>query len=165
MRKVLMAAMALAMAYGAKKAGDDTSNPLYATTPVVVSPNTTGKPAPPAGFVHPGVLVNKAQLDEIKRRVAAGIEPQKTAFEALKANPLGALDYTPHPRETVECGSNSRPDLGCKAEQADSEASYAQALLWYITGNKIYAENAVKILNAWSGTLTGGHTNNNGQVQ
>jgi hypothetical protein len=153
------------LASGAKQPGDDTSNPAYATTPIVIAPNTTGKPAPSAGFVHPGVLVNKAQLDEIKRRVAAGVEPQKAAFEALKASPLGALDYTPHPRETVECGSNSRPDLGCKAEQADSEASYGQALLWYITGNKAYAENAVKILNAWSSTLKGGHTNNNGQVQ
>ena len=151
--------------WSAKKPTDDTSNPAYATTPVVTTPNTTGKPAKPAGFVHPGVLVNRAQLDEIKRRVAAGIEPQKSAFEKLKADKLGALDYTPHPRETVECGSNSNPDLGCKAEQADSEASYAQALLWYITGNKTYAENAVKIMNAWSGTLTGGHTNNNGPVQ
>jgi hypothetical protein len=155
----------LCLLIAAKKPGDDTSNPAYANTPVVIAPNTTGKPAPPAGFVHPGVLVNKAQLEEIKRRVAKGIEPQKSAFEALKASPWGAIEYTPHPRETVECGSNSRPDLGCKAEQADSEAAYGQALLWYITGNKTYAENAVKILNAWSSTLTGGHTNNNGQVQ
>jgi hypothetical protein len=65
----------------------------------------------------------------------------------------------------VECGSNSNPDFGCKAEQADSEAAYGQALMWYITGNRSYAENAVKILNAWASTLTGGHTNNNGQVQ
>lgn len=168
MRKSLLLLLTVSLPvaiWSAKKPTDDTSNPAYATTPVVVIPNTTGKPAPPAGFVHPGVLVNRAQLDEIKRRVAAGIEPQKTAFEALKASKLGALDYTPHPRETVECGSNSNPDLGCKAEQADSEASYAQALLWYITGNKTYAENAVKILNAWSDTLKGGHTNNNGQVQ
>lgn len=165
LRTLLVGIAFLSMAFAAKKPGDDTSNPAYKDTPVVIAPNTSGKPASPAGFIHPGVLVNRAQLDEIKRRVAAGIEPQKSAFAALKSSPLGALDYTPHPRETVECGSNSRPDFGCKAEQADSEAAYAQALLWYITGNKVYAENAVKILNAWSGTLTGGHTNNNGQVQ
>jgi hypothetical protein len=168
MRKSILLAVSISIPlaiWSAKKPTDDTSNPAYATTPVSVTPNTTGKPAPAAGFVHPGVLVNRAQLDEIKRRVAAGIEPQKSAFEKLKADKLGALDYTPHPRETVECGSNSNPDLGCKAEQADSEASYAQALLWYITGNKTYAENAIKILNGWSSTLKGGHTNNNGPVQ
>jgi hypothetical protein len=161
---VLLAASLPFLAFSAKKPGDDTSNPLYKEVNVVMTPNT-GKPNPPAGFIHPGVLVNRAQLDEIKRRVAAGIEPQKSAFEALKASKWGALDYTPYPRKTVECGSNSNPDYGCKDEQNDSEAAYGQALLWYITGNKAYAENAIKILDAWSGTLTGGHTNNNGQVQ
>src|SRR5258706_1104446 len=153
------------VAFSANKATDDTSNPAYATTSVVTTADTSGKPAKPAGFVHPGVLLNRDQLNEIIRRVVSGIEPQKSAFEALKASKLGALDYTPHPRETVECGSNSRPDLGCKDEQADSEAAYAQALLWAITGNKAYAANAIKIMNAWSTTLTGGHTNNNGPVQ
>ena len=141
----IVAAAALPfLAFSAKKPTDDTSNPAYKETQVVMVPNTTGKPAKPAGFVHPGVMVNRAQLDEIKRRVAAGVEPQKSAFEALKASKWGALDYTPHPRATVECGSNSNPDLGCKDEQADSEAAYGQALLWYITGNKAYAENSIR---------------------
>jgi hypothetical protein len=148
-----------------KKPGTDTSNPAYAAVTIALAPDPVGKPAKPAGFVHPGVLVNREQLDEIKNRVAAGIEPQKTAFEALRASQLAALDYSPTPRDTVECGSNSRPDFGCKNEQADSEAAYAQALMWYITGNKAYAANAIKIMNAWSATLTGGHTNNNGPVQ
>src|SRR5213075_2033295 len=126
-----------------------TSNPLYAKTPVETTADPSGKPAKAAGFVHPGVMVNRAQLAEIKRRVAAGVEPQKSAFEALKTSKWGALDYTPHPRETVECGSNSNPDLGCKAEQADSEAAYGQSLLWYITGDETYARNAVAILDAW----------------
>jgi hypothetical protein len=125
----------------------------------VVAATTSGP------FVHPGIIVNRQQLDEIKRRVKAGIEPQKSAFAKLQADPLGALDYTPHPVPVVECGPFSKPDIGCKAEQGDSEAAYAQALLWYVTGNKTYAENAVKIMNAWASTLTGGHTNANGPVQ
>jgi Alginate lyase len=161
----LLSAAVLSVAFSAKKATDDTTNPAYKDAPVSTTANPSGKPAPPAGFVHPGVLVNRAQLDEIKKRVAAGTEPQKSAFEALKTNTLGALDYTPHPRDTVECGSYSKPDFGCKNEQTDSEAAYTQALLWYITGNKTYAGNAVKIMNAWSETLKGGHTNANGQVQ
>jgi hypothetical protein len=150
---------------GGKKSTEDTANPAYANPPVSTAADLSGKPAPPAGFVHPGVLVNRAQLNEIKKRIAAGTEPQKTAFAALKADKRGALDYTPHPRATVECGSYSNPDLGCKDEQSDSEAAYAQALLWYLTGNAAYAQNAVKIMNAWSETLTGGHTNSNGPVQ
>jgi len=150
---------------GGKKSNADTSNPAYKDAPVSTAADLSGKPAPGAGFVHPGVLVNKAQLDEIKKRVAKGTEPQKSAFEALKTSPLGALDYTPNPRATVECGSYSNPDIGCKDEQADSEAAYSQALLWYITGNAVYARNAVKIMDAWADTMTGGHTNVNAEVQ
>ncbi len=80
---ILTAAMAT-LAFSAKKSTDDTSNPLYKVSPVSTVADPSGKPAPPAGFVHPGILVNRAQLDEIKKRVAAGKDPQKTAFEALK---------------------------------------------------------------------------------
>jgi hypothetical protein len=65
----------------------------------------------------------------------------------------------------VACGPRSNPDLGCKDEQADSAAAYAQALLWAITGRPIYAENAIRIMNAWAHTLTGGHPYANGPVQ
>jgi len=150
---------------GGKKANADTSNPAYKDAPVSTAADPSGMPAKPAGFVHPGVLVNRAQLDEIKKRVAKGTEPQKTAFAALRADKLGALDYAPHPRGTVECGSYSNPDIGCKDEQADSEAAYAQALLWYVTGNTAYAQNAVKIMDSWADKLTGGHTNANAEVQ
>src|SRR3954466_1222418 len=82
-----------------------------------------------AGFYHPGVLVNRAQLDFIKEKVAAGAEPWKSAFEAAESSELGAREYTPKPRETVECGPYSKPDVGCKDEQRDSGAAYTQALL------------------------------------
>ena len=91
------------IAVGAKKATDDTSNPAYATTPAVTTAGASGKPAKPAGFAHPGVLLNRAQLDDMKKRVAGGVEPQKAAFEKLKDSPLG---------ETVECGSFSKPGSG-----------------------------------------------------
>jgi hypothetical protein len=116
-------------------------------------------------FKHPGVLLNKAQLDLIKQRVADGVEPQKTAFAALLASPLAALDYAPSPRATVECGPYSKPDLGCKDERRDATAAYSQALAWYVTGNERYARNAIRIMNAWATTLSGGHTNENGEAQ
>jgi hypothetical protein len=118
-----------------------------------------------AGFYHPGVLVNRAQLDFVKAKIAAGAEPWKSAFEAAKASDLGTLNYIPHPWKTCECGPNSRPDHGCKDEQHDSEAAYTQALLWYFSGNQAYSQNAINIMDAWANTLTGGHTFANGPVQ
>jgi hypothetical protein len=116
-------------------------------------------------FAHPGILLNRAQLDLIKQHVAAGIEPQKTAFAALLASPRADLNYTPNPRATVEYGPFSKPDLGCKDERRDATAAYSHALAWHITGHEKYARNAIRIMNAWAGTLTGGHTNENGPVQ
>jgi hypothetical protein len=129
---------------------------------MVAAPSTT---VSPAGFRHPGVLLNREQLDLIKKRVAEGVEPQKTAFAELLKSPVADLNYTPSPRATVECGPYSKPDLGCKDEQRDSNAAYAQALAWYVTGNEKYARNAIRIMNAWATTLTGGHINRNGPVQ
>ena len=63
---ILLAACLPFLANSAKKPTDDTRNPAYKETQVVIIPNTTGKPAKPAGFLHPGVLVNRAQLDEMK---------------------------------------------------------------------------------------------------
>ena len=116
-------------------------------------------------FLHPGILLNRAQLDLIKQRVAAGTEPQKTAFAALIKSELAALDYAPNPRAIVECGSFSKPDLGCKDERRDATAAYTQALAWVITGKEKYAHNAVRIMNAWATVLTGGHTMDNGPAQ
>src|SRR3954463_3295932 len=108
-----------------------------------------------AGFRHPGVLLNRAQLDLIKQRVEQGTEPQKTAFAKMLADPLADLNYRPSPRAMVECGSYSKPDLGCKDERHDSEAAYSQAIAWYVTRNPKYAQNAIRIMNAWATTLTG----------
>ncbi|MBN1417038.1 MAG: DUF1080 domain-containing protein [Bacteroidales bacterium] len=140
-------------------------NPAYADTLVDLTANSTGIPAPPNGFKHPGVLVTKGQLDEIKRRVKKRIEPQYTAFRELEASRYADLNYNPKPIDTVRCGPRSNPNIGCKDEQSDCAAAYSQALLWIITGNNAYAEKAIEIMNAWSYTLVGGHKYANGPIQ
>src|SRR3954467_2111160 len=116
-------------------------------------------------FKHPGILLNRAQLDLIKKRVAEGTEPQKTAFATMQASPLADLNFTPSPRATIECGPYSKPDIGCKDERRDCTAAYSQAIAWYVTGNEKYARNAIRIMNVWASTLTGGHINQNGDAQ
>lgn len=118
-----------------------------------------------AAFRHPGVLLNREQLELIRQRVAQGVEPQRTAFAAMLASPYADLAYAPSPRAVVKCGPYSRPDLGCKDERRDSAAAYSQAIAWFVTGNERYARNAIRIMNAWATTLTGGHTNRNGPIQ
>ena len=128
---------------------EDTSNPAYKDAPYRLRPTRASSPRMPPG--SSSLSCCTTALSWMRSRSASGgIEPQK-AFEALKANKLGALDYAPHPRATLECGSYSNPD-GCKDKQADSKAAHAQALLWYVTGDSAYAQNAVKIMDAWAGT-------------
>jgi hypothetical protein len=115
-------------------------------------------------FRHPGVLVNREQLDFVKAKIAAGAEPWASAFTLAKNSKYGALNYAPSPIADVDCGPYSNPNVGCSAEQGDVIAAYTQALLWYFTGNESYAKNAVAILNAWSSTLTM-HTNSNAPLQ
>ena len=104
-------------------------------------------------FRHPGVLVNRDQLDFVKAQVTAGAPPWKAAFDKARTSGLGSLAYTPHPHDSVGCGAVSNPDIGCSDEKNDAAAAYTQALLWYLSGNETYAKNAVAILNAWSAVM------------
>jgi hypothetical protein len=118
-------------------------------------------------FNHPGVLVSRAQLDYIKVMVAAHNEPFYSAYlKALNSN-IGQLNYQiqgPPATGIIECGPTSNPNFGCSAADNDSSAAYLQALLWYITGNQQYANNAIAILNTYAYNLKG-YTNSNEPLQ
>ncbi|MDR2013428.1 MAG: alginate lyase family protein, partial [Rhodanobacter sp.] len=124
-----------------------------------------------SSFKHPGILVSQEQLDYIKAAVAAHQEPFYAAFQnATKyssTTAIGSLNYQvqgPPAGGIIDCGPYSNPDTGCSAADRDTAAAYLQALLWYITGNKTYANNAIKILNAYARNLKG-YTNSNAPLQ
>lgn len=116
------------------------------------------------GFYHPGIIVNRGMLDFVKGKIAAGAEPWKAALAGLRASKYGALSYQPKPRETVQCGPTSNPDVGCSDEKNDVLAAYAHALLWYYTGEQAHASKAIEIMNAWSAVLKN-HILDNHQLQ
>ncbi len=130
-------------------------------------------------FQHPGVLVSKAQLDFIKAQVNAHVDPIYSAYINAINNPYGSLTPTVTPSNslsagpspagppstgTIDCGSSSSPDIGCTADDEDGTVAYVQALLWYITGNQTYANNAIKNLNAYGHGLKN-FTDSNGPLQ
>lgn len=120
--------------------------------------------AAPITFTHPGVLVSRGQLDFVKGKVNAGAEPWLGAYHQMMASKYASLSRTPKPRATVECGSYSNPNLGCTDEREDAIAAYTDALAWYLTGNPAYAQKAIALMDAWSGTIKA-HTNSNGPLQ
>ncbi len=52
----------------------------------------------------------------------------------------------PTPRNDVQCGPTSMPDVGCTDEKNDVIAAYTHALLWYYTGQKPHATKAIEIM-------------------
>jgi hypothetical protein len=126
------------------------------------------RPAPPAtaevsSFRHPGVLVNRAQLDLLRQRVSAGAAPQADAFGRMLGR-YGALSWTPRARAVVDCGPYSRPNNGCTDERNDAVAAYTHALAWAVTGQEAHARKAAEILDAWAHVLRD-HTGHNARLQ
>lgn len=112
-----------------------------------------------AGYVHPGIMVSRSQLEAMRANVQAKRAPTYAAFRAtmttasrctgnatadknLNCNvSLGSLSYTPHPSVRVDGNSAT-----AWAEKEDSGAAYTHALLWYITQDERHAEKAVGTL-------------------
>jgi hypothetical protein len=117
----------------------------------------------PARFVHPGVVVGGAQLATVRRKVAAGQEPWKSAFEAMRRSRYAAPGHTPHPAAVVACASNHGAPA-CVAEREDAIAAYTQALLWSVTGETRNARKSVQIMDAWAKVVKR-HTKNDADLQ
>jgi hypothetical protein len=118
----------------------------------------------PSKWVHPGAMISQSQLDFIREKVTNHEQPWEDAYNALLSNADIANPSDPSPPAIIECGSYSNPDVGCRAERNDSIAAYGNALAWAISGETRYAQQAIKIMNAYSSTVKG-HNNSNAPLQ
>ena len=96
-----------------------------------------------AAMIHPGGWHTETDLERIRARVAAGKEPWKSAWDALK-NSAAGLDSTAHVQANV-----TNP----YAIQSDGHTVYVLAIKWVASGDPAYARTAIRMLNAWSGTV------------
>jgi hypothetical protein len=97
----------------------------------------------PAGMVHPGGWLTEADLERIRTGVAAGQEPWKSAWEALKKS-----DADAHYQARVVPGITD-----AYAIQRDGHAAYVLAVKWVASGDPGYARAAIGIVNAWTSTV------------
>lgn len=135
---------------------------LVSSSPVENS--KTHQARAPEHFAHPGVLLDRAQLNLIKSKVAQGAQPWSNAYSAMLADPLASLSRTPSPTTVVQCGPTSTPNIGCTSERQDALAAYAMSLAWYISDSTQYAQKAISYMNAWAQTIQG-HNNSNAPLQ
>ena len=150
-----------------------------ATTTTTAAPPGAGTVAGWVGVCASGVLVDRAQLDFVKAKVAAGAQPWKGALDRVfnhgssvktAARPstyrYSSLSYVPYPVTVIRAPSASdqrwldaHPEYPYKASGDiehldDARAAYTHALVWYYTGNQANANKAIEIMNAWSAKIT-----------
>ena len=137
-----------------------------------------------AGFTHPGVFDSLDSLETSRKHLFAGDKPWTTVFQQLVASPYVAReapDFSQFASATATdplsqrcslddpagcvtyCGSFSVPDVGCTDARQDARAVYAQALMYWYTGNAGYAQRAIAILNAYA-THFKGNVGSNGPL-
>ncbi len=109
--------------------------------------------AAPQPFVHPGMLQSRAGLDFMKRKVQAGEQPWKQAWENLLRQPSSSADFVARPVTHIVRGAFGRGAVGDRDLSESANAAYSQALQWYVTGDQAHARKAIQILNAWSAAL------------
>ncbi len=105
----------------------------------------------PQAFIHPGLLQTSSDLELLKQKIDNGEQPWKDAYKRLSKSV--SLDFQPEPFTHVIRGPYGRPSIGGKELSSSADAAYEHSLMWYITGNKSYAQKAIEIINAWSPVL------------
>jgi hypothetical protein len=104
-------------------------------------------------FVHPGLLSTEADFERMRTKVKQGAEPWASAYKKLTSDWTGKqTQWMPHPSKKVIRGGRGE-NFATFAN--DVAVAYGSALRWKISGDNAYADNAIKILNAWGSTLEG----------
>jgi hypothetical protein len=108
-------------------------------------------------LTHPGVGVTKGLLDNMRDRVRAGEEPWASAFVNFSA--IGSSQTAPLIRNTGDNpdyinipggGQGTSGYYVIRNMAQDAHTAWAQTIMWYVTGNEVYRQNAMKLLRAWS---------------
>jgi hypothetical protein len=102
-------------------------------------------------FIHPGIDQRSKDLAYMKKKVLAGEQPWKGAFDRLKA--ATDTNFLVKAHTHVLRGPYGKPNIGGDDLSKCANMAYNYALIWYITNEKAYADKAIGILNAWSPTL------------
>jgi len=104
---------------------------------------TPGPDVAPQKMVHPGAYCTEADLERVRAGVAAGQEPWKSAWEALKKTGPDA-NFQPHVAGNMTNGYWT---------QDQGHAAWVLTIKWVASGDPKYAQAAIRIIDAWSSTV------------
>ena len=99
-------------------------------------------------FVHPGSVMTINDLNRVKLHVKAKDAPWYGLFTDLQKDAYGNMSRTAHGSSDIGGSNGTR-----QRASGDAYAALVDAIEWHVTGNKKYADHAVKMLNAWGSTV------------
>ena len=99
------------------------------------------------GFVHPGAVNGKAELDRVKEEI------RKAPDQWSKTGKFGPLLELATPYTRSRAPGNTGSDEG--DAKHDARKAYANALAWYYTDDPRYARNAIAVFDVWARTFAG----------
>lgn len=94
-------------------------------------------------FNHPCITYTQGDLGRMKSMVVAKVEPYYSAFIELQNSKYSDLNQKPGNRGTQIKEGQFNGTVG-----RDGRSAHDMAILYYITGDKAYADKAVEFLNA-----------------
>lgn len=109
-----------------------------------------------SAFRHPGIGLNREQLDQLKKNVNSGVEPWKSIFDDLTRH-NHAFSKKPRifTRRTEGITQIDNPDFDNRCAW-DSKTAYFQAVMYEITGEACYREYALDVVRWFYKNITGG---------
>ncbi|WP_247045366.1 alginate lyase family protein [Arthrobacter rhizosphaerae] len=109
-------------------------------------------PGPGPTLSHPGILHRVEDLERMKKAVAAKESPIYDGFLAMAANPRSSYSYAVQNTGQIQSWGRG-PSNFTGQTVGDAAASYQNALMWTLTGDRRHADKARDILNAWARSL------------
>ncbi|WP_025156912.1 discoidin domain-containing protein [Leifsonia aquatica] len=131
----------------AQMASADTGSPAISTA-VTITPTTSSQ-----GFIHPGIGVAASALANARAQLLAGADPWKSYFAAMVATPYASRTLTSSNQGQADGVPLNNAFNNVDVENKlgnDASGAYTQAVLYYLTGDPVYRQNALKIVRVWS---------------
>lgn len=108
-------------------------------------------------FQHPGIGLNREQLDQLRENVQGGVEPWKSLYADLTKHDHR---FSKRPRIFARRGEGitkiDSPDFDSRCAW-DSQTAYCQAVMYEITGEPDYRERALDYVRWFYTNITSGH--------
>ena len=106
------------------------------------------------GFIHPGVGLTKAILENARAQIQAKQEPWYSYYQAMLVSNAASktvVSSNADPNDPAKPASRSFNSQGINSRFiSDGLKAYTQALMYYFTGDEVYRRNAMNIIRIWS---------------